>query len=133
MNHLGDSPPGIEVDVRLSGGAFLDCIEDAAGARSEIDRPRLPLPAALDIALDPRRLLRMLHEPRRGRGCSEPRCRQHVVLETVGRCHALEEVPLAEVEARLGSAPREADPRVRTLERQLLLPWLISVGETERA
>lgn len=102
----------------------------------DLDRARaLRIRSGFELALDPARALRTLAEARAVvGGMSTPvDCRDQVLRETVARCHGLATVTLEEIDTLLRSTPPCAPSGTKLVERRLLTPWLLAIGETQRA
>ena len=116
---------------RASATATAQC-----DVRSDIECARtLRRRAGFELVLDPGQSLRTLARARQLVGsmqAAEDR-REQVVRETLARCHSLEAVAVDDVDAVAGSTAIAAPEGDGGLERQLLIPWLIAVGEAARA
>ncbi len=110
--------------------------EATATACSASERARaLRRRAGFELLLDPAQSLRTLANARLVEGslAGVDDRRQQVLRETLARCYALEAVDVDEVGAIFTARPArgEADPEAGG--RQLLIPWLIALGETALA
>lgn len=105
-------------------------------AASSVERARaLRARAGFELTISPERASRTLSHARTlARSTETPEdCHRQRLLETLVRCHALDDVSLHEIEDLLGAdgGRRRTAPVVS--ERRLFTSWLLATGKTARA